>query len=358
MKHSSVLQSLLLTVLTCVGSLALPQPASAQYLGNNFHGDFGVNSGTQAGPGILCRLSVCAMERRPHQGRRWQHSRGLSVPGSRYASDVSDDHRRDATRKCSAPTTGSWWRCPSRPSAPNARSRNPLSRSWGLNDMYVVPLYLGWHAPRADFVAGYGFYAPTGRYEAGADDNVGLGMWSQEIQAGTTVYLDAAKKVSAATTAYLELHSNKKDQDLKVGNLLTLEGGAAYNVPKIGGAFGVGYYFQSKLSNDTGADVPVSLLQALNLYGKNRLFGIGPDVTMAVFQKWRHDRPRECALSLGIGRGKHVSGRHVPHCVHHRPAQDQLIKAADDARRGNRVFPLLHRRKDCSTGRGRCRMSS
>ena len=47
----------------------------------------------------------------------------------------------------------------------------------------------------------------------------------------------------------------------------------------------MGYYFQSKLSNDTGADVPVSLLQALNLYGKNRLFGIGPDVTMAVFQK-------------------------------------------------------------------------
>ena len=151
--------------------------------------------------------------------------------------------------------------------------------------MYVVPLYLGWHTPRADFVAGYGFYAPTGRYEAGANDNVGLGMWSHEIQGGTTVYLDAAKKFSAATTAYFELHSNKKDQDLKVGNLLTLEGGAAYNVPKIGGAFGIGYYFQRKLSHDSGSDIPAAALRALNLYGKNRLFGIGPDVTMAVFQK-------------------------------------------------------------------------
>jgi hypothetical protein len=47
---------------------------------------------------------------------------------------------------------------------------------------------------------------------------------------------------------YLEMHSNKKDQDLKVGTLLTLEGGVAYNVPKIGGAFGVGYYLQNKLS--------------------------------------------------------------------------------------------------------------
>ena len=52
-----------------------------------------------------------------------------------------------------------------------------------------------------------------------------------------------------------------------------------------GGAFGVGYYLQAKLSNDSGADVPVSVLQFLNLYAKNRLFGIGPDVTMAVFQK-------------------------------------------------------------------------
>jgi hypothetical protein len=167
---------------------------------------------------------------------------------------------------------------------PERASLEPFEPAWALNDLYVVPLHLGWHTPRADFIAGYGFFAPTGKYEAGANDNVGLGMWSQELQAGTTVYLDAGKKISAATTAYLEFHSNKKDQNLKVGNLLTLEGGMAYNVPGIGGAFGVGYYFQSKLSNDTGADVPVSLLQALNLYGKNRLLGIGPDVTMAVFQ--------------------------------------------------------------------------
>ena len=84
-------------------------------------------------------------------------------------------------------------------------------------------------------------------------------MWSQEIQVGTTAYLDAARKISAATTAYFEFHSNKKDQDLKVGTLLTLEGGLAYNVPKIGGAFGVGYYLQSKLTNDSGADRSASL---------------------------------------------------------------------------------------------------
>ena len=107
-------------------------------------------------------------------------------------------------------------------------------------------------------------------------------MWGHELQAGTTVYFDSAKKFSAATTAFFEMHSNKEDQDLKVGNLLTLEGGVAYNVPKIAGAFGVAYYFQGKVSDDSGADVAVAALQALNLYGKNRLFGIGPDVAMSI----------------------------------------------------------------------------
>ena len=192
---------------------------------------------------------------------------------------------------------------------------------WGLNDLYVVPLYLGWHAPRADFVAGYGFYAPTGQYEAGANDNVGLGMWSHEIQAGTTVYLDAAKKISAATTAYSS-PLNKKDQDLKVGNLLTLEGGAAYNVPRSAALLVLGYYLQAKLSADSGADVPVSPLQPSICTGR-----IGcwhrPDVTMAVFQK---------GGTIGLVNARYLwesGGRSTFqggtfYWVHHRPAEDEL----------------------------------
>jgi hypothetical protein len=42
------MQSLLLGVLTCVGSLVVPQPVSAQYFGNNFHGDFRVGYYLQA----------------------------------------------------------------------------------------------------------------------------------------------------------------------------------------------------------------------------------------------------------------------------------------------------------------------
>src|SRR5215469_2809021 len=40
----------------------------------------------------------------------------------------------------------------------------------GLADTFVVPLNFGWHLSRLDFNAAYGFFAPTGRYTAGASD--------------------------------------------------------------------------------------------------------------------------------------------------------------------------------------------
>jgi len=276
--------SLLWSVLATAGLCLAPAPASGQYMGSNFHGDFGVNSGSQAAPGFYVAVPFA----------QWNINHITNADGTKVLDDLLQGFDFRATfptvvlvtpRKLLGANYGFMAAVPVSTKVPERTFSEEVGGDWSFADLYVVPLYLGWHTPRADFVAGYGFYAPTGRYEAGANDNVGLGMWSQEIQGGTTVFLDAARKFSAATTAFIEFHSDKKDQDLRVGTLLTLEGGFAYNVPKIGGAFGVGYYLQNKLSNDSGADLPLTTLQALNLYGKNRLFGIGPDLTMAVFQK-------------------------------------------------------------------------
>src|SRR6266478_7459838 len=51
----------------------------------------------------------------------------------------------------------------------------------GLADTYVQPLNLGWHFKRADFNVRYGFTAPTGRYTAGASNNVGSGYWGNNM---------------------------------------------------------------------------------------------------------------------------------------------------------------------------------
>jgi hypothetical protein len=278
------LTSIALPAIVLAVSLMAPRPASAQYMGHNFHGDFGVNSGTQPPPGIFVAVPF----------GQWNADNIKNADGDPFLPNQFQgfDLRILPTavvavtpRKLFGANYGVMAVVPFSTVWPERATQQVGEPEWGFNDLYVVPLYLGWHKPRATFVAGYGFFAPTGRYEAGATDNIGLGMWSHEIQGGTTVFLDPGKKISAATTAYVEMHSNKKDQDLKVGTLLTLEGGAAYNVPKFGAAFGVGYYLQNKLSDDTGADVPVVALRAANLYGHNRLFGIGPDVTMGLFQR-------------------------------------------------------------------------
>jgi hypothetical protein len=147
----------------------------------------------------------------------------------------------------------------------------------GFSDMYVQPVNLGWHAERADVLAGYGFFAPTGRYAAEAKDNTGLGMWGHELFAGTTVFLDKNKAWHAATTAALELHSKKEESDVQVGTLLTLEGGFGRDFLRGAASVGLAYYGQWKITEDTLATIP-----ALVVRGKNRVAGLGPELTLPI----------------------------------------------------------------------------
>ena len=123
-----------------------------------------------------------------------------------------------------------------------------------FTDMLVRPLDLGWHAKRADVSAGFQFYAPTGRYERGGTDNVGKGMWTYEPFIGTTLYFDQARTTSLATTAFWEFHGDKEDTNVKVGQILTLEGGLGKSFLGGGLVIGGAYYAQWKLTEDRLAE--------------------------------------------------------------------------------------------------------
>ncbi len=118
----------------------------------------------------------------------------------------------------------------------------------GLADLYVQPISLGWNTPRADFIAGIGIFAPTGDYEAGGSSNRGLGMWSYELFGGTTVYLDEAKSWHFAATAFYETHGKKDGTNIRVGDLLTVEGGLGKSFMEGAVNVGIAYYAQWKLS--------------------------------------------------------------------------------------------------------------
>jgi hypothetical protein len=150
-----------------------------------------------------------------------------------------------------------------------------------FTDITIQPLQLGWHTTRADFVTGYSLFLPTGKWELGGGDNTGLGMWSHDFQAGTTLHLDNEHRWSFSTLGTFEIHSHKEDTDIKVGDILTVEGGLGRTfinvkmmgetpVPTLITNVGLAYYGQFKVSNDE-ASVLTPLLEGR----KDYVFGVG-----------------------------------------------------------------------------------
>jgi hypothetical protein len=149
---------------------------------------------------------------------------------------------------------------------------------YGAGDLYVQPVILGWTTKRADVITWYGLYAPTGRYTPGANDNRGFGMWSHELALGSTVYFNEQKTFHASALGAYEIHSKKRDTDVKVGQLLTIEGGVGSTIKRALN-LGMAYYLQWKVTDDSGLDLP-NLVE--NRLGKNHNYGIGPEASMVL----------------------------------------------------------------------------
>ena len=152
----------------------------------------------------------------------------------------------------------------------------------GFGDIYIHPVYLGWHFKPADVVTGFGIYVPTGRYTAdnANGDNTGLGMWGFEPSIGTTVHLNSAKTLNASALASFEFNTNKRDTAQHVGNIATLEGGIGQKFLKGAANLGVVYYAQWKLSDDNLTGLPALIVQ-----GRNRVAAVGPELTFPLATK-------------------------------------------------------------------------
>ena len=104
----------------------------------------------------------------------------------------------------------------------------------GLADTMVSPVNFGWHFSRADVSVGYGFLAPTGRYTAGASDNVGSGYWGNNLFSGTTFYVTKNKGTSANLFMDWEDHGQKTTlagTKMTPGQAFTVEWGVGQVLP-------------------------------------------------------------------------------------------------------------------------------
>jgi hypothetical protein len=98
----------------------------------------------------------------------------------------------------------------------------------GFADMYVQPVNLGWHLKRADVAVGYAFTAPTGRYTAGATDNVGSGYWGNDITSGTTFYVTKNKATTANLATAWEAHGQRESASTPSGQFSEKTPGQAF----------------------------------------------------------------------------------------------------------------------------------
>jgi hypothetical protein len=99
----------------------------------------------------------------------------------------------------------------------------PVSGGSGLADSYYQPFILGWEKPRAAIRAVYGFLAPTGRFEVGANDNVGSGYWTHAFSSGQTYHLTSNKATSISAFQMYELHTEQKGTAIHPGQTLNLD---------------------------------------------------------------------------------------------------------------------------------------
>ena len=98
-----------------------------------------------------------------------------------------------------------------------------ISGGGGLADSYYQPLILGWAFARADLRAAYGFLAPTGRFHAGASDNVGSGYWTHTLSLGENVYLTKDRATVLSAYQIYEFHTTQEGTGIHPGQTLSVD---------------------------------------------------------------------------------------------------------------------------------------
>jgi hypothetical protein len=98
-----------------------------------------------------------------------------------------------------------------------------LNGGGGFADSYYLPLILGWNRDRASFRALAGFLAPTGRFTAGASDNVGSGYWTPTLSSGQTFVFSSDKSVSLSTFELYEFHTVQEGTSTRPGDTMNVD---------------------------------------------------------------------------------------------------------------------------------------
>ena len=260
-------------------TLFTPVLSHGQYKGDHIPGFIGLESGSQAPPGLYVGNLVYVY---PTDTIKDNNGRDVTLPGSLTSTaDIILVNLVTNYKLFGGKVGGSI-------GFPFIKNRIQFTSfdvhtAFAYSDTFAGAT-VGWELKRADITAGYNLYMPTGSFSPNATDNTGLGMWGNEFTIGSTVYLDQKRTWNAAASFALEFNTDKKDTNIHVGDLGTIEGGLARTFYKktdgpipIVMNLGVAGYAQFKVTGDSGSDIPLAL-QGF----KDRVFALGPEFNMFI----------------------------------------------------------------------------
>lgn len=258
--------------LAIITGLVWTAPAGAQELGHKTLGTLGLRAGSQPDSGLYVidmPVFYRADEVIDRNGDPIRLAPSVSVNANSVGAQLTFKlpwHSMYMNATIGIPTV----RIRVRISVPEAS----LDR-FGFGDLCVQPVRIGWKKARADIVAGYAFYAPTGLYSPREGVNLGKGEWSHQFSLGGAAYFGARKSWNISALSSYNLNQRKREVDITRGDTVQIQGGAGKRL----GLFDVGLagYGLWQVRDDRGADLPDSLRGA-----RTRAFGLGPEVNMTV----------------------------------------------------------------------------
>lgn len=254
-------------------------PTEAQYKGDDIPGFAGLESGSQAPPGLYIGNVIWVY---PTSTIKDNAGNAVTLPGSLTSTAEIVLVNVVTNYKLFGANIGG---SVGLPFIKNRIQLDSLDVNTGFayTDMFAGAS-LGWHLKRADITAGYNLYIPTGRFSQGGSDNTGLGMWGNEFTIGTTIYPDEKKLWNVAVNFGLEFHTDKSGTNINPGDVGTIQGGVGRTFyRKVSGPvpvimnLGVAGYSQFKVTGDSGSDIPPPL-QGF----KDRVFALGPEFNIYV----------------------------------------------------------------------------
>jgi hypothetical protein len=98
-----------------------------------------------------------------------------------------------------------------------------LSGGAGFADSYYMPFILGWTRERAAVRVIYGFLAPTGRFAANSNSNVGSGYWTHTISSGQTFYPIKGNVLAVSAFEMYEFHTTQEGTGIHPGETFDLD---------------------------------------------------------------------------------------------------------------------------------------